>query len=695
MMMFFDILLLDDDVCLAKPHRERRLLLQKVVNTIQGRAELAHQEVLDFNRVGSPNRLVQMFEKAITQRWEGYVLKASDEPYFPIYCAGVDRMFGRWIKLKKDYIPGLGDTLDFALIGAYYNSQDALDLGQVKKLKWTHFFVGCLLNKEDVVKSDAVPHFRVVDVIGRHSMSILTMQTLNQMGEFCARQPDSYDGFRVEYGHQPLPIATTLFKHPFIVEMLGSGFDKPSGARYWTLRFPRILKVHGDRSLEEAASFQELQCQAEVARAVPTDDLEELEEREKWSKRLKAGSGLNQYIVRSSSPEATCSDTDEADDADEATPSSQPRQAFENSTASGDSMMEARPLVIDLLDDSMGEETLCGLHDAPSSPPVVYIDEPTISTDVRDPVPDNSVLAENENLSSRQKPSQEDEKTASQELENLLSLENPPMPPSLGVTSPMQTTSTTCTPKLSSQEPQEPQAPLLGTLLAPASLKPKRKVAPKSPLTTIPMWTPETSLGSFNLPHDDGRCTKDTEQHDLRRFLQCICSDSMGSLLNQSNPSAASQGTRFGIVMFDPKTSRLGEEILKVATNLSGVVHSARDPVPSEGKIFFLGSSMLDRDLCPSDLRFCLRDTWTDVGRHDSYGCISWDLNRKSKSKIAEAGEPHFGRIPHSLDMRDETSQQHSSVSSTPLIQITFDGSDIAVLGEYISLEPLAHILDL
>ncbi|KAJ5349428.1 hypothetical protein N7541_007155 [Penicillium brevicompactum] len=269
MIMFFDILMLDDDICLAKPQRERRLLLQKVVKRISGRSDLAHQEVLDFGREDSYHRLERSFEKAITQRWEGYVLKASDEPYFPIYSTGVNHMFGRWIKLKKDYIPGLGDTVDLAIIGGSYVSRDVQSLSQIKNLKWTHFFVGCLLNKEGVQADSSIPHFRVIDVIGRHCMSMQSMQYLNQFGEFYKRSPGEFEGFAVEYGHNGLSKASDLFKKPFVVEMLGSGFEKPSGARYFTLRFPRILKIHSDRSMEDAASFRELQILAENARAAP------------------------------------------------------------------------------------------------------------------------------------------------------------------------------------------------------------------------------------------------------------------------------------------------------------------------------------------------------------------------------------------------------------------------------------------
>lgn len=51
---------------------------------------------------------------------------------------------------------------------------------------------------------------------------------------------------------------TELFKHPFTVEVVGTGFDKPTNAEYFTLRFPRVLKVHNDRSFRDAIGFEEL-----------------------------------------------------------------------------------------------------------------------------------------------------------------------------------------------------------------------------------------------------------------------------------------------------------------------------------------------------------------------------------------------------------------------------------------------------
>ncbi|CAG7946693.1 unnamed protein product [Penicillium nalgiovense] len=670
MIIFFDILLLDNDVCLAKPHRERRLLLQQVVKTIPGRADLAYQEVLDFDRPGSYHRLERSFEKAITNRWEGYVLKASDEPYFPTYSTDTDHMCGRWIKLKKDYIPGLGDTLDLALVGASYNTRDAPDLGQIKGLKWTHFFVACLLNPHHVKERGDLPRFRIIDVINRHCMSIQNMQTLNQIGDFHARQPENFEYFHIEYGHQALPLATTLFKQPFIVEMLGSGFEKPSGARYSTLRFPRILKIHSDRMLEECTSFHELLLSAEHARAVPAD---ELEEREKWSRRLKAANGLNQYIMRSPSPEATCSDTDEETHSS----SSQVPQA---TTTSEESPMDARPLMEALREDSIRK----GSHDNPYNnyplSPLVHVDEtkpPTQNDET--PAVENSVLVDNENLSSRQHSSQKEGKITSQK--------------SSGFLRPVRTTSLISAHEHHSQQSHEPQGRLPGKPLVPTSSKHKRKMSPQSPLTTIPIWTPETSLGSFTFPKIDEKSNDDHEYCDLDGFVQFLCSDESASSLRQSNPYAASQGTGFGIVLFDPKATQLGKEMHRLATTLSSFVHTGTSPLPSIGSIFFLGSSMLEHDPRPGDLRFCLRDTWTGIGRDHFYGCLYWSLSKRSDGISVGREQLRSDSDGRCYDMPKETSEPPHSGPRPPWIEMTFDETAIAVLGEYTSVEPLAHVL--
>jgi hypothetical protein len=40
---------------------------------------------------------------------------------------------------------------------------------------------------------------------------------------------------------------------------MGAGFDRPADVDYWTLRFPRIRKIHDDRTWKDVVSFDELQ----------------------------------------------------------------------------------------------------------------------------------------------------------------------------------------------------------------------------------------------------------------------------------------------------------------------------------------------------------------------------------------------------------------------------------------------------
>ncbi|CAG8107833.1 unnamed protein product [Penicillium olsonii] len=683
MIMFFDILMLDNDVCLSKPHRERRLLLQKVVRRIPGRSDLAHQEVLDFSREGSYHRLERSFEKAITQRWEGYVLKASDEPYFPIYSTGVDQMFGRWIKLKKDYIPGLGDTVDFAIIGGTYNSRDVQNLSQIRKLKWTHFFVGCLMNKEEFHEDGSLPHFRVIDVIGRHSMSWQNMQLLNQFGEFYECSPDEFEGFAVEYGHSGLPKATTWFKHPFVVEMLGSGFEKPPSGRYFTLRFPRILKVHLDRPMEDTASFRELQILAEEARALPLDEVEELRDRTEWSKRLNIECQLTQSNEMVSDPEATCSDTDSE-------PGSPVTQIPFAPTASEDSYMEARPLMDCYIGGISSERTTDQSQEKQTSVPLIYTDVVALPVEPENPVCYQSVLASNINLASHQASNQSDEKRASQNAEQCLPtnlLRAPSQSAAPGRPAPVHSTSISGPSTCISQNSQQRET--LGSGVKPSFPSLKRKGSPQSPLTTIPLWTTETSFGSFAALETDQKHSQDLKLNTLQDFVQQLCSNQTAFALQQSNPYAASQGMKFGIIIFNPGVTALGEEMRRLVAALSKFAQNGMRSAASVGKVFFLASSILAQDLSPEDGRFCLRETWEAIGSDHYYGCVGWDLRGRFDNLVTTKAN----HLPVSKTTIPDG--QQSELRTEPWIKISFEDSEIATLGEYISMEPPIHARDI
>ena len=286
MIIFYDLLLMDDEPILTKPHRDRRRRLEDLVTIIPGRAEVVTREEICFSSPGGSRRLQKALAHAFTQRWEGYVLKPSDEPYFDFGQQPTGSYGSCWIKLKKDYIQGLGDTADFAVVGGGYDAAEASRLG-LKNVAWTHFHIGCLQNKEDVVRFQAKPKFTVVDAFNQSIMAH-DMETLNQLGKFRALKLGSVEAkeaFNVKIESGLSCKIDVIFKDPFVFEVMGSGFDKPANRNYFVLRFPRVLKIHWDRGFEDSISFEELQEMADEARKAPVEHPSQ--EDAAWIERLE------------------------------------------------------------------------------------------------------------------------------------------------------------------------------------------------------------------------------------------------------------------------------------------------------------------------------------------------------------------------------------------------------------------------
>ncbi|EFR01275.1 ATP-dependent DNA ligase domain-containing protein [Nannizzia gypsea CBS 118893] len=300
--VFFDLLLLDDNVALSKPYVERRALLREVVNPIHGMAGIASQFNIDFSTIGAYEHLKEEFALVSAQKWEGLVLKGANEPYFRTFSQDTREFSCCWMKFKKESIPGLGDTADFVLLGGRYDSRDAAALGHIKGLSWTSFFIGCL---DDVVGSlSPKPIFRVIDILNKQNINANLFQTLNQLGKFQACHADSDDvPFSLGIDQVRLPEIQTVFRVPFVVEMTGFGFDKPQGVRYYSLRFPRIVKIHSDREYEAAVSFRDLQELARIANSVPVEELSQ--EAAEWAEKIDPTDKKPQYIVDHSENSAT------------------------------------------------------------------------------------------------------------------------------------------------------------------------------------------------------------------------------------------------------------------------------------------------------------------------------------------------------------------------------------------------------
>lgn len=105
----FDILLFNDKCLLDTPLSERRALLEANLTPVPGKVLLSEK----FD-VKDEDELNQLIAKVLSENHEGLVIKALDGKYEP----GARR----WLKIKKDYLAGMADSVDLVVLGAYYGS---------------------------------------------------------------------------------------------------------------------------------------------------------------------------------------------------------------------------------------------------------------------------------------------------------------------------------------------------------------------------------------------------------------------------------------------------------------------------------------------------------------------------------------------------------------------------------------------
>lgn len=304
MIVFFDVLMLEDKVMLNEPHRVRRAHLKGMVTPIDGEVQVVERTMIDFGHSSGRDLLTQTFSHAIRMRWEGFVLKGLEDPYYS-WKQGV-----RGIKLKKDYIAGLGDSADLCIVGGHRDPkiETELDIG---RLSWTTFYVGCLTNKPDVQRFNARPTFRIIDRLGPGSMSKDDILAMNFEGQLVEREfvADSEFMF-IKHTRRDLPPPISIYTKPMVVEIFGAGFERPQSSDFFILRFPRRvgskIKIHKDRGISDTVDFDELQEMAQIS-LKEQDDAATQEEIE-WIERLLAADPKPKYIIdksQSTSPSKT------------------------------------------------------------------------------------------------------------------------------------------------------------------------------------------------------------------------------------------------------------------------------------------------------------------------------------------------------------------------------------------------------
>ena len=240
----FDLLFLDGEALVNKSFRERRELMYKSFEEIEGEFAFAK-----FGNSREIEEIQTLLDEAIAASCEGLMVKMLDgveSHYEP------SRRSQNWLKVKKDYLAGAGDSLDLVVLGAYY--------GKGKRTSvYGAFHLACY--------NPSTEQYETVCNIGTGFSEVLLAELYDALSPLVIDRAKPFYNHATGKNDQP----DVWFEPRFVWEVktadltlspryraAASEFGGDGVHKGVSLRFPRFIRVRDDKKPEDATSNRQV-----------------------------------------------------------------------------------------------------------------------------------------------------------------------------------------------------------------------------------------------------------------------------------------------------------------------------------------------------------------------------------------------------------------------------------------------------
>ncbi|WRT70209.1 uncharacterized protein IL334_007204 [Kwoniella shivajii] len=233
----FDLLYLNGESLLTKTLKERRELLQEHFQPVE--SEFAFAKSSDGT---STDEIAAFLEESVKDGCEGLMVKmlaSASSTYEP------SRRSMNWLKLKKDYLSGVGDSLDLVVVGAYHG-----------KGKRTSVYGAFLLACYD---PDSENYQTICKIGTGFSEEILTQfyELLKPLELEVARGDIEQGNAKPDVWFEPKIVWEVLTADLSLSPVYAAAHGLVD-SRGISLRFPRFLKIRDDKSADEATTSEQV-----------------------------------------------------------------------------------------------------------------------------------------------------------------------------------------------------------------------------------------------------------------------------------------------------------------------------------------------------------------------------------------------------------------------------------------------------